>query len=143
MFRDVIINLTSSSNSTPGRFLFYLLLNLLLYLLFIFYITRCTLPDFLSVSSLDSLPFLSSYYRTTITTISQAITMIMLWYSEFHRLRDLFKTVRESLLLAEKSFRNLIISIRNQIVFTIFRLIWNETDVRLLFQINRKMVNTL
>ena len=44
---------------------------------------------------------------------------------------------------AEKSFRNLIISYRNQIVFTIFRLIWNQTDVRLLFQINQKMVDTI
>ena len=32
---------------------------------------------------------------------------------------------------AEKSFRNLSKSNRNQIVFTIFRLIWNQTDVRL------------
>ena len=31
----------------------------------------------------------------------------------------------------EKSFRNLIKSNRNQIVLTIFRLIWNETDVLL------------
>ena len=31
----------------------------------------------------------------------------------------------------EKSFRNLIKSTRNQIVFTIFRLIWIQTDVRL------------
>ena len=31
----------------------------------------------------------------------------------------------------EKYFRNLIKSTRNQIVFTIFRLIWNPTDVRL------------
>ena len=31
----------------------------------------------------------------------------------------------------EKSFRNLIKSKRNQIVFTIFRLIWNQKDVRL------------
>ena len=31
----------------------------------------------------------------------------------------------------EKSFRNLIKPTRNQIVFTIFRLIWNQTDVRL------------
>ena len=31
----------------------------------------------------------------------------------------------------QKSFRNLIKSNRNQIVFTIFRLIWNQTDVRL------------
>ena len=44
-----------------------------------------------------------------------------------------------SLLHTQKSFRNLIKSNRNQIVFTIFRLIWIQTDVRLLFQINRKM----
>ena len=31
----------------------------------------------------------------------------------------------------EKTFRNLIKSNRNQIVITIFRLIWNDTDVRL------------
>ena len=44
----------------------------------------------------------------------------------------------------EKSFRNLIKSNRNKIVYTIFRLIWNQTDtVRLLFQINRCMVNTI
>ena len=44
----------------------------------------------------------------------------------------------------EKSFRNLIKSTQNQIVFTIFWFIWNkQTDcVRFLFQINRKMVNT-
>ena len=29
----------------------------------------------------------------------------------------------------EKSFRNLIKSNQNQIVFTIFRLIWNQTEV--------------
>ena len=44
----------------------------------------------------------------------------------------------------EKSFRNLIKWNRNQIVFNIFRLIWNQTDsVRLVFQINRKMVNII
>ena len=32
----------------------------------------------------------------------------------------------------EKSFRNLINSNRNQIVFTIFRLIWNQKDVHLI-----------
>ena len=31
----------------------------------------------------------------------------------------------------EKSFRSLIILIRNQIVLTIFRLIWIQTDIRL------------
>ena len=42
----------------------------------------------------------------------------------------------------EKSFRNLIKSTRNQIVFTIFRLIWNQTDVHLV-QIHRCMVYTI
>ena len=32
----------------------------------------------------------------------------------------------------QKYFRNLVESTRNQIVFTIFRLIWYETDVRLI-----------
>ena len=31
----------------------------------------------------------------------------------------------------------------NQIVFTMHQLIWNQTDIRLLFQINRKMVDTV
>ena len=44
----------------------------------------------------------------------------------------------------EESFGNLFKSNRNQIIFTIFQLIWNQTDtVRLLFQINWKMVNTI
>ena len=43
----------------------------------------------------------------------------------------------------DKSFRNLIESNRNQILFTMHRLIWNQTDVRLLFQINRCMVNKI
>ena len=44
----------------------------------------------------------------------------------------------------EISFRNLIKSTRNQIVYTIFRLIWIQTDTfRLPFQMNLKMVNTI
>ena len=44
----------------------------------------------------------------------------------------------------EKSFRNLIISNRNQSGFTIFRLIWNQTDtIRLLFWVYGKMINTI
>ena len=42
----------------------------------------------------------------------------------------------------QKLFRNLIKSNQNQIVFTILRLIWNQTDVHLV-QINHKMVNTI
>ena len=37
----------------------------LLYFLSIFYLPRCILPDFPSVSSLDSLPFLSCCHRAT------------------------------------------------------------------------------
>ena len=50
-------------NSTPKRFPSYLLSTLLLYFLFIFYVTRYTLPDFPHVSSLASLPFLSCYHN--------------------------------------------------------------------------------
>jgi len=46
---------------SPRRFPTYLLL----YLFFIFYLSRCTLTNFPSVSSLASLPFLSCYHRTT------------------------------------------------------------------------------
>ena len=43
-----------------------------------------------------------------------------------------------------KSFRNLIKSNRNQIVFTIFRLIWNtKRTCPFVLQFNRKMVNTI
>ena len=40
-------------------------------------------------------------------------------------------------------FQNLVIETENQTVFTIFQLIWNQTDVRLLFRISRKMVYTI
>ena len=45
--------------------------------------------------------------------------------------------VNWSLLHTEKYFRNHIKSNQNQIVFDIFRLIWNQTVVHLLFQVNR------
>ena len=51
-------------NCTRRRFLFYLLLTLLLCILFIFYLPRCTLLDFYSISSQASLPFLSCCHRT-------------------------------------------------------------------------------
>ena len=54
-------------NSTRRRFPFYLLLTLLLCILFIFYLPRCTLPDFPSGSSLSSLSFLSCCHGTTTT----------------------------------------------------------------------------
>ena len=43
----------------------------------------------------------------------------------------------------EKSFRNHSKLNRNQIVIINFRLIWNQTDASVWFQINRKMVNTI
>ena len=43
----------------------YLLCTLFLYFLFIFYLPRCTLPHFPSISSIASLPFLSCCHRTT------------------------------------------------------------------------------
>ena len=61
--------ITSPSNSSPGRFPSYRLLILLLYFLFIFYLPRCTLPDFPSVSSLASLPFLSCCQQQQICTM--------------------------------------------------------------------------
>ena len=58
----------SPSNSTPGRFPSYFLLTVLLYFRFIFKLTRYILPDFPSVSSLASLPYLSCHQTTTTTT---------------------------------------------------------------------------
>ena len=52
-----LLRITSSPNSTTRRLPSYLLCTLLLYFLLIFHLSRCTLPDFPSVSSLDSLPF--------------------------------------------------------------------------------------
>ena len=43
----------------------------------------------------------------------------------------------------EKSFRNLIKSNRNQIVFTIFRFIWNSKQTSIWIQINLTIVNTI
>ena len=45
----------------------HLLLTLLLYFLFICYLPRYTLPNFPSISSQTSLPFLSCCHRTTTT----------------------------------------------------------------------------
>ena len=68
LVRANLTRVTSPPNSTATRFSSYLLLTLLLYLFFIFYYPRCTLPDFSSVSSLASFPFLSCCHRTTTTT---------------------------------------------------------------------------
>ena len=68
---------TSPPNSTPRRFPYYLLLTFLLYFLLIFYLPHCTLPDFPSVSSQVSLPFLSCY-RTATTSISSLASLTFL-----------------------------------------------------------------
>ena len=60
---------TSTRNSAPRWFPSYLLITVILHFLFIFYLPRCTLPDFHSVSALASLPFLSCCHRTTATII--------------------------------------------------------------------------
>ena len=52
---------TAPPNSTPRRFPSYLLLCFL----FIFYLPRYSLPDFHSISSLASMPFLSCCHQTT------------------------------------------------------------------------------
>ena len=53
---------------TPRRYPSYLLLILLICFLFIFYLARCTLLNFLSISSQASLPFVSWCHRTTMGT---------------------------------------------------------------------------
>ena len=52
-----------TSNLNYMRFPSYLLFTFLLYFLFIFYLPRCTQPDFPSVFSLASLPFLPCCHR--------------------------------------------------------------------------------
>ena len=63
-------------NSIPWRFPSYL------FLYFIFYLSRCTLPDFPSVFSLASLPFLSCCYRTT--TYSRSHPDLIRYYVEWN-----------------------------------------------------------
>ena len=54
-----ISSVTSPPNSTLRQFPSYLLLTLPLYFIFIYYLTRCILPDSPSISSQASLPLLS------------------------------------------------------------------------------------
>ena len=64
LVRANLTRVTSPPNSNTGgsRLIFSVLYS---YFIFIFYLPRCTLPDFPSVSSLASLPFLSCCHRTT------------------------------------------------------------------------------
>ena len=68
-FKQGRLQTRSPSNSTTGGspLIFSVPFS---YFLFIFYFPRCTLPDFPSVSSLASLPFLPCH-RTTTQTIAQ------------------------------------------------------------------------
>ena len=50
----------------------------------------------------------------------------------------ILSSVKRSHKLTEKYFLNLVKSTRNQIVFAIFRLIWNTNRLPSVFQINRK-----
>ena len=59
------------------RFPSYLLCTLLLYFLFIFCLFRCTLPNFPSVTSLASLPFLPCCHRTTTNVRYEVLVCIM------------------------------------------------------------------
>ena len=56
---------TSPQNSTPRRFPSHIFLTLLLYFLYNFYLSRCTLLEFHSVYYLASLPFFCCCHRTT------------------------------------------------------------------------------
>ena len=74
---------TSPPNSAPGRFPSYLLMTLLLYFFFIFYLSRCTVPDFNSVSSLASLPFSSCCHQATTTILHRICTVGNLFFHFF------------------------------------------------------------
>ena len=68
---------TSPPNPTPRGFLSYLLLNLLLYFLFIFHLPRCTLPDFPSVSSLAFLPFFPCCHLITTSKFNSKTVSVL------------------------------------------------------------------
>ena len=67
-----VFRVISPPNWTPRRFPSYLLLTLLLYFLSIFYFRRCTLPDFPSIFSLASLPFLPCCHWSITTTFENS-----------------------------------------------------------------------
>ena len=67
MFFSWTVNTLTWVTSPPRWFPSSPLLTLLLYLIFIFYITRIPMPDFPSLFSQVSLPFLSCCHRTTKT----------------------------------------------------------------------------
>ena len=60
--------------------------------LFIFYLLRCTLPDFPSISSQASFPFLSRRHRTTTTL--KLVLAIVNWHTfqDVYKQLDLFHT---------------------------------------------------
>ena len=68
-----------------------------------------------------------------------AVTVLLIWEEIFtHQLIQTNWIYTSTIighplcLHADKSFRNLIKSTRNQIVYTIFQLLWNRTDFRLI-----------
>ena len=75
-------------------------------------------------------------YAAPIPTWSSPATRRMCWRcsakQKYHCIDfPVWNVIGLNKLHTEKSFRNLIKSYRNQIVFTMHRLIWNKTDVRL------------
>ena len=69
LMRANLTRITSPANSTSRRLPSYPVFTLLLHFLFIFYLSRYTLPNFSYVSSLASLPFLSCCHQTTTTIL--------------------------------------------------------------------------
>ena len=77
--------------SPPRRFPSYLLI----YFLFIFYLSRCTLPDFPSVSSLASQPFLSCFSSINNNILSSQNNWSdnQLRFSLFQNKREIVNTI--------------------------------------------------
>ena len=121
------------------RFPSYFLPALLLYFLFIFYTFPAVHPTgfsfYIFSSFLAIFIFLSSNNsnnKSVLTISNDGPTR-----PDRDNIRRLIPRKQSDLIMdstlvrTEKSFRNLIYSNRNQIVFTIFRLIWKQMDVSL------------
>ena len=74
-------------------------------------------------------PFSGATGKTNLGNATPGVTGQTRWRDSLYRGQAGGEVV--SRLRREKSFRNLIKSKRNQIVFTIFQLIWNQSEFRL------------